>query len=163
MLRARGYVVSSEEPTDYLVRSIDLVHHAPYSTSPNIGGGDATGIPVPLFNLVYHDSLLTPWDMGENGGWGIPNGDAGRLHCLLNAGLPYAHPGATSEQISRVLEAAQLARRCGLMEMTSHEFLDGTWRKQRTTFSDGTTVTVNFETKEYSISYGAEEYEDQAR
>ena len=157
LLRARGYVVSSEEPTDYLVRSIDLVHHAPYSTSPNIGGGDATGIPVPLFNLVYHDSLLQPWDMGENGGWGIPNGDAGRLHCLLNAGLPYVGPGATSQQISQVVEAAQLARRCGMLEMTSHEFLDDTRRLQRTTFSDGTTVTVNFDTKESSISYGSKQ------
>jgi hypothetical protein len=154
LLRARGYVVSSEEPTDYLVRSLDLVHHAPYSTSPNIGGGAATGIPVPLFNLVYHDSLLQPWDMGEDGGWGIPDGDAGRLHCLLNAGLPYVHPGASDEQIARVREAAELARRCGMSEMVSHEFLDETHRLQRTTFSDGTVVTVNFDTKEYSISYG---------
>lgn len=154
LLRARGYVVSSEEPTDYLVRSLDLVHHGPYSTSPNIGGGAATGIPVPLFNLVYHDSLLLPWDMGEDGGWGIPGGDAGRLHCLLNAGLPYVHPGATSKLISRVQEAAELARRCGTLEMVSHEFLDDTHRLQRTTFSDGTTVTVNFATKEYSIAYG---------
>ncbi len=153
LLRARGYVVSSEEPTDYLVRSLDLVHHAPYSTSPNIGGGAATGIPVPLFNLVYHDSLLQPWDMGENGGWGIPDGDAGRLHCLLNAGLPYVHPGAPAQQIARVQEAAELARHCGLMEMTSHEFLDETRRKQRTMFHDGTSVTVDFDTKEYAIKY----------
>jgi hypothetical protein len=157
LLRARGYVVSSEEPTDYLVRSLDLVHHAPYSTSPNIGGGAATGIPIPLFNLVYHDSLLQPWDMGEDGGWGIPDGDAGRLHCLLNAGLPYAHTGSDKQQISRVLEAAKLARRCGTMEMVSHEFLDDTHRLQRTVFSDGTSVTVNFDTKEYSISYPANE------
>lgn len=157
LLRARGYVVSSEEPSDYLVRSLDLVHHGPYSTSPNIGGGAATGIPVPLLNLVYHDSLLQPWDMGENGGWGIPNGDAGRLHCLLNAGLPYVGPGADRQQIARVLEAAQLARRVGMLEMISHEFLDGSWRKQRTTFSDGTVVTVDFDTKEYSISYGPSE------
>lgn len=154
LLRARGYVVSSEEPTDYLVRSIDLVHHAPYSTSPNIGGGAATGIPVPLFNLVYHDSLLQPWDMGEDGGWGIPDGDAGRLHCLLNAGLPYVHPGSSAEQIARVQEAAELARRCGTLEMVQHEFLDSTRRLQRTMFSDGTTVTVNFATKEYAIAWG---------
>lgn len=154
LLRARGYVVSSEEPTDYLVRSIDLVHHAPYSTSPNIGGGAATGIPVPLFNLVYHDSLLQPWDMGEDGGWGIPDGDAGRLHCLLNAGLPYVHPGSSAEQIARVQEAAELARRCGTLEMVQHEFLDSTRRLQRTTFSDGTTVTVNFATKEHAIAWG---------
>lgn len=153
LLRARGYVVSSEEPSDYLVKSLDLVHHGPYSTFPNLGGGDASGIPIPLFNLVYHDSLLLPWDMGENGGWGIPNGDAGRLHCLLNAGLPYVAPGADAEQIARVKEAADLARRCGLMEMSTHEFLDETRRVQRSTFSDGTTVTVNFTTKEYQIVY----------
>ncbi|MHB8953658.1 MAG: DUF5696 domain-containing protein [Pirellulaceae bacterium] len=150
ILRARGYVVSSEEPTDFLVGSLDLVHHGPYSTSPNIGGGDATGIPVPLFNLVYHDCLLEPWDMGEDGGWGIPNGDAGRLHCLLNAGLPYAGPGSDAQQIARVHEAAALAARCGLLEMTNHEFLDGP-RKQRSTFSDGTTVTVDFRTKTHEI------------
>ncbi|MBM4090346.1 MAG: hypothetical protein FJ276_13120 [Planctomycetes bacterium] len=157
LLRARGYVVSSEEPADYLVRSLDLVHHAPYSTSPNIGGGAATGIPVPLFNLVYHDSLLQPWDMGEDGGWGIPNGDAGRLHCLLNAGLPYVSPGASAQQIDRVQEAAELARRCGTLEMVKHEFLDDGWRLQRTSFSDGTTVTVNFAAKEYDIAYGAQQ------
>ncbi len=152
LLRARGYVVSSEEPADYLVRSLDLVHHAPYSTSPHIGGGAATGIPVPLFNLVYHDALLQPWDMGEDGGWGIPTGDAGRLHCVLNAGLPYVGPGASAEDVARVQDAAALARRCGTLEMVSHEFLDGSWRRQRTVFGDGTVVQVDFDTKEYSVS-----------
>ncbi len=151
VLRARGYVVSSEEPADYTVGSIDLVHHGPYATSPNLGGGDATGIPVPLWSLVYHDALLLPWDMGEDGGWGIPKGDAGRLHCLLNAGLPYVGPGASPEDIARVKEAAELAQRCGMLELTNHEFLDGSHRKQRSTFSDGTKVTVDLNSKEYSI------------
>jgi hypothetical protein len=154
LLRARGYVVSSEEPADYLVRSLDLVHHGPYATFPNIGGGGPTGIPVPLFNLVYHDSILLPWDMGEDGGWGVPKGDAGWLHCLLNAGLPYAGIGAGPDRLNRVHEAAALARHCGLLEMTNHEFLDATNRSQRTTFSDGTRVTVNFDTKDYEVRYG---------
>jgi len=154
LLRARGYVVSSEEPADYLVRSLDLVHHGPYATSPNIGGGEAVGIPVPLFNLVYHDSILLPWNMGEDGGWGIPKGDAGRLHCLLNAGLPYVGLGASAEQIALVKEAARLAARCGTLEMTHHEFLDVSRRKQRTHFSDGTQVTVDFDTKDHTIEYG---------
>ncbi|HPO17326.1 MAG TPA: DUF5696 domain-containing protein [Candidatus Hydrogenedentes bacterium] len=151
VLRARGYVVSSEEPADYTVGSIDLVHHGPYATFPNLGGGDATGIPVPLWSLVYHDALLLPWDMGEDGGWGIPKGDAGRLHCLLNAGLPYVGPGASPEDIARVKEAAELAQRCGMLELTNHEFLDDTHRKQRSTFSDGTKVTIDLNTKEYKI------------
>lgn len=151
LLRARGYVVSSEEPADYLVRTLHLVHHGPYATYPNIGGGDASGIPVPLFNLVYHDAILLPWEMGDAGGWGVPKSDAAWLHCLLNAGLPYVYPGATEEQIALVKTAAALAQRCGTAEMVNHELLDGTNRKQRTTFSDGTQVTVDFDAKTFSI------------
>jgi hypothetical protein len=154
VLRARGYVVSSEEPTDYLAASIDLVHHGPYPITPAPGGSVAVGIPAPLFNLVYHDSLLMPWDMGESGGWGIPTGDAGRLHCLLNAGLPYVGPGADETMIARVKEAAALSQRCATKEMVNHEFLDGSRRKQRTTFSDGTRVTADFASKEYTIELG---------
>jgi hypothetical protein len=151
LLRARGYVISSEEPVDFAVPSLDLVHHGPYPTYPNLGGGTAVGIPVPLFSLVYHDSILLPWDMGEDGGWGTPKGDAGRLHCLLNAGLPYTGPGATPEQIKQVKEACALAERLAFQELVNHEFLDDTKRRQRTTYADGTQVTVNFDTKEYRI------------
>jgi hypothetical protein len=151
VLRARGYVVSSEEPADYLVRSLDLVHHGPYSTSKD---GGPMGIPVPLFNLVYHDSILLPWNMSEDGSWGMPKGDAGRLHCMLNAGLPYLDPGASDEQVTRVKEACALGQRCNTKEMVNHEFLDPSRRKQRTTFSDGTRVTVDFAAKTYAIEPG---------
>lgn len=153
LLRARGYVVSSEEPVDFSVPSLDLVHHGPYPTWKNLGGGEAVGIPVPLFNLVYHDAILLPWDMGEDGGWGTPKGDAGRLHCLLNGGLPYVSPGASDQQIQQVLEASKLARHVALMEMVDHQFLDETKRKQSTLYSDGTRVTVDFDQKTSSIDY----------
>jgi hypothetical protein len=153
LLRARGYVVSSEEPADYLVRSLDMVHHGPYSVGPKgYGAGEAVGIPVPLFNLVYHDSILLPWAMTDNGGWGIPNGDAGWLHCVLNAGLPYLSPGAGPGQIARVREVCGLALRLNLLDMTDHRFLDRYRRIQQTAFSDGTRVTVDFEKKTYSVS-----------
>lgn len=151
LLRARGYVVSSEEPTDYLASHIDLVHHGPYATYPNIGGGDARGIPAPLWNLIYYDALLLPWDMGEDGGWGTPKGDAGFLHCFLNAGLPYLGLGAGPEQIDRMKEACALNRRCANSEMLSHEFLDDSLRKQRVKYSDGTTVTIDLAAKAYAI------------
>jgi len=153
VLLARGYVVSSEEPTDYLAKTIEMVHHGPYPTLPNIGGGDACGIPIPLFNLVYHDSLMTPWDMGEDGGWGIPKGDAGRIHCVLNAGMPYVGPGADEKAVAHTKEAAELQKRLAFAEMTNHEFLDTTRRQQRSTYSDGTTVTVDFNAKSYEIKY----------
>ena len=152
LLRARGYVVSSEEPVEYAVNSLDLVHHAPYPTYPNIGGGEACGIPVPLFNLVYHDALLVPWDFGEDGGWGIPDGDAGRLYCLLHAGLPYLDPSAEAEVIERTLEAAAWSERCAFSEMQSHEFVGGDFRKQRAVYANGASVFVDFDTKEYVLT-----------
>jgi hypothetical protein len=39
-----------------------------------------------------------------------------------------------------------------LLEMTNHEFLDSNYRKERTTFADGTTVTVNWDDNSYSIN-----------
>ncbi|MDX9976283.1 MAG: DUF5696 domain-containing protein [FCB group bacterium] len=151
LLRARGYVVSSEEPTDYLARSLDLVHHGPYPVRGGNGEGVAVGVPIPLFNLVYHDSILLPWSMTEDGGWGIPKGDAGRLHCLLNAGLPYVDAGVSPEGIAFVKEAMALSQRCARQEMLNHEFLTPDRRQQRTTFADGTVVTVNLDTREYRV------------
>lgn len=153
VLKARGYVVSSEEPTDYFAGTLHLVHHGPYATHPHIGGGAACAIPVPLFNLVYHDSLMTPWEMGEDGGWGIPKGDSGRIHCLLNAGMPYVGPGADAAAIARVKEACALQETCAFAEMTDHRFLDDTRRKQETTFSNGVVVRADFDAKTAEVVY----------
>jgi hypothetical protein len=46
---------------------------------------------------------------------------------------------------------AALHKRVGLLEMTNHEFLDASYRNERTTFSDGTTVTVDWNTKAVAI------------
>ena len=67
-VRSYGGVVSSEEPSDWSVPCLDLVHHGPFALSPGPGSGPAMGIPVPLFNLVYHDALLMPWSMGRGEG-----------------------------------------------------------------------------------------------
>ena len=40
---------------------------------------------------------------------------------------------------------AALNKRVGLLEMTNHEFLDANRRQERTTFSDGITVTVDWD------------------
>ncbi len=149
-IRAAGGVVSSEEPADWAIPHIDLVHHGPYALVPNPGRGPAIGIPVPLFSLVYHDALLLPWSLGK-GAWGIPQNDLGFLHGLANAGLPYLSLNPAEEELDRVRTMCALHERVGLLEMTSHEFLDESHRKQRTRFADGTTVTIDLDSETFEI------------
>ncbi|MCX8063564.1 MAG: DUF5696 domain-containing protein, partial [Candidatus Hydrogenedentes bacterium] len=152
-LKNRGYIVSSEEPTDLYVPVLDLVHHGPYYLDGSFENGEKVGIPVPLFNLVYHDAIIIPWSFTEDGGWGIPKGDAGYLHCVLNAGMPYLSIDAEKEEIEKIKEFCRLQAHCQSLEMINHEFLDSSFRKQRTTFADGTKITVDFDSKTYEIQY----------
>ncbi len=149
-VRAWGGVVSSEEPSDWSVKHLDLVHHGPYALNPNPGRGPAMGIPVPLFNLVYHDALLLPWSL-ERGAWGIPEKDLGFLHALANGGMPYLGLNPGPEALDRVRAVCALHRRVALLEMTRHEFLDAGRRRQRTTFADGTRVTVDFDRDTWQV------------
>jgi hypothetical protein len=47
---------------------------------------------------------------------------------------------------------AILQQRLAQVEMTGHEFLDEDRRKERTTFADGTTVTVDWDAETAEIS-----------
>ena len=149
-VRAWGGVVSSEEPSDWSVKHLDLVHHGPFALNPNPGKGPAMGIPVPQFNLVYHDALLLPWSL-ERGAWGIPEKDLGFLHALANGGMPYLGLNPGPEELDRVRAVCALHRRVALLEMTRHEFLDPGRRRQRTTFADGTRVTVDFDRDTWEV------------
>lgn len=163
MLRDRGLIVSSEELGAQMVKYLDLVHHAPYGVTPQ-GGGVAVGIPVPFANLVYHDCVFVPWLTEGKGGWGIPDGDSGRMHCILNAQTPYLNNSmcpASYEtdktdlkmQIQKVQEVAKINERLYNQELLNHEFLDDNYRVQRTTFADGTRITVDFDKDEYKVEY----------
>jgi hypothetical protein len=46
---------------------------------------------------------------------------------------------------------AALHKRLATVEMTGHEFLDKDRRRERTVFADGTTVTVDWNTKAVEI------------
>ena len=51
-----------------------------------------------------------------------------------------------------VARMTALHRRVALLAMTNHEFLDANLRKERTTFADGTTVTVDWDAKTVVVS-----------
>lgn len=146
IIRRRGEIVSSEEGVSAFVDAIDLVHHAPYIYALfemehlNLPGL----IPVPLLNLVYHDCLLEPWALGHSG-WGLPAGQCGALHGLLNGGLPMLDGLDPSDEELRLAgELCRLQSTVWNREMTGHELLSADAALQRSTFADGTAVTVDW-------------------
>ena len=159
MLRERGIIVSSEEAGAQMVKYLDLVHHAPYAVTPQ-GGGVGVGISVPLTNLVYHDCFFVPWHIEGKGGWGIPDGDSGFLHCVLNGQTPYFNnsmaefgkeeKASVIKRVEKVKEACAVNELVYNAELIKHEFLDG-YRKQKATYSNGVTVTVDFDNDTYTV------------
>ena len=152
-VRSKGGIISSEEPVDWAVPHIDLVHHGPYALDPNPGRGPAMGIPIPLYSLVYHDAMLLPWSMGK-GAWGIPETDLGMLHALLNAGMPYISLNPNEKELENVRAVCELHEQVGLLEMTNHEFVDDSYRRQRSTFADGTQVEIDLGAGKYEVKWG---------
>lgn len=168
-LDEKGLIMSSEEPAMQLLNHIALVHHGPFTLRPQ-ENGEAVGIPVPLGNLVFHDCVIVPWNWFNN--WGIPKGDNGDLYCALCAGMPYISPYGSGlkkigkdnrtadlelmddeslkKEIARVAPLCELQAKLYNKEMVKHEFLDGA-RRQRATYSDGTTVTIDLDKNTYEI------------
>ena len=102
-------------------------------------------VTVPLFNLVYHDAIITPYRTGD-----MQN----ILYGLLIGGLPQVGDLKTDldKNLALIRQMAALHERLALIEMTKHEFLDKNYRKERTTFADGTTVTVDWDANAFEIS-----------
>ena len=74
------------------------------------------------------------------------------LYGLLNGGLPRADLRSIDRVREMVDRMTALHQRVALLEMTRHEFLDASFRKERTTFADGTTVTVDWDAKTFTVS-----------
>ena len=168
-LNEKGLIMSSEEPGMQLLNHLALVHHGPHALKPQ-ENGKPIGIPIPLCNLVYHDCIIIPWNWFNN--WGIPKGEDGDLYCALNAGMPYLHPYGNSlkkigtdnrtadiemmndeelkKEISRIEPLCNLQEQLYNKEMLKHEFL-GSYRKQKTTYSDGTSITIDLDKNTYTI------------
>ena len=123
-----------------------------------------------MFNLKFLESLKEAFSPKANllkfsEGQRSANEDY-MLYALLNGGAPYlcrdaAYPnidGAFVSEIEQKLEddvercrvVASLHEKVAKQEMIRHEILEN-GNVQRTTFADGTQVTVNFETQSYEI------------
>lgn len=166
-LNSQGIVPSSEECTDWAMRELVFCHYGPHHFMLQKPGTPRSGLPVPLFNLVYHDAMMLPWPMEPAEEFR----EDMMLYALLNAGMPYlirdaAYPGidgAFSEvqrkeflkaKIERTKVVQRLQARLAHEEMVSHHFLDTDGpSRQETVFGDGTRVLVDFAKGEYAIQY----------
>lgn len=162
-LISKDILPSSEECGDWAMRSLVFAHYGPYDFMLEKPGTPRNGYPVPLFNLVYHDCVIFPWPMDI-----LENGEDYMLYALLNGGGAYvdkdgAYPNvdgafdhnarekALDEEIRRYQVVAKLQEKVAKLEMTNFEWVDHDPYVQRSTFADGTSVTINLHEMSYEI------------
>jgi hypothetical protein len=130
-------IVATEAGADWVVPYVDVV---------NSSGGGSKAILLPLYNLVYHDSVIVSFGARD---------EKSLLQGLLFGGVPewpIQQANVSEKMLGLMRQMLALHKRIGLLEMTKHEFLDANFRKERTTFADGTTVTVDWDKMSVSIN-----------
>jgi hypothetical protein len=131
-------IVGTEDGSDWVIPYVDYVtSRMNRSRNSGVDPDHEDAIQVPLYELVYHDAVVTTYDPGD-------------LRGLLHGSAPEWWSGM-KVNLADVRRMAALHKRVALAEMTNHEFLDLERRRERTTFSDGTTVTVDWQTRSVDI------------
>ena len=130
-------IVATEAGADWVIPYVDVI---------NQSGGGSKAILVPLYNLVYHDAVIVSYGVRDQ---------QSLLRGILNGGvpeLPIQENAIDEKRMSLIRAMAKLHERVALLEMTTHEFLGANYRKERSTFADGTTVTVDWDTNSFTVS-----------
>jgi hypothetical protein len=128
-------IVATEAGADWTI---------PYADVINQSGGGSKAILVPLYQLVYHDAVIVCFNARDQ---------KSLLQGLLFGGVPELPIGPTDDKTLALIRAMMaLHKRVALLDMTKHEFLNANYRKERTTFADGTTVTVDWDSNTFQIS-----------
>ena len=138
-VRSNLGIVGTEDAADWTIPYVDYATSR-FNRNPG-SGNDATSqgaIEIPLYELVYHDAIVT-------------TGAGGDLRSYLHANAPSLGRAGSQSDPAEVRRRAALHRRVGLVEMVNHEFLNAKRSTERTTFADGTTVTVDWDTKSAEI------------
>lgn len=160
-LLSKNILPSSEEVNDWAVPWLVFCHYAPYDFMLREPGSPKYGIPIPMFNLVYHDCLIIPWMMEK-----LPEEDY-MLYALLNGGAPYlvrdpAYMGIdgafTLEEempwkthLERVRLVSDFHEKVGEAELVRHEIMDEQGYRQRSDFANGYSVEVDLKEGTYRI------------
>ena len=161
-LLSKNILPSSEEVNDWCMKSLVFCHYAPYDFMLHEPGSPKMGIPIPLFNLVYHDCVIEPWMMDK-----VSENEDYMLYALINGGAPYlvrdpAYPGIDgsftidndlklTDDIERSKIVSDFHEKVAKSELVKHELLDEAGRKQASTFANGYRVFVDFDNSSYEI------------
>ncbi|MCS6860481.1 MAG: hypothetical protein NZT92_09200 [Abditibacteriales bacterium] len=124
---------------------------------------------VPLWELVFHDCVVSTWYWGDASDWLLqaapevtPNKDAFNILYgtipLLWANREGSWHTARDVFLRTYRNTCKLHEVIAGTEMLSHEFVTPDHAVQRTKFSDGTTVIVNFGEKPYTAELGGRKY-----
>jgi len=117
---------------------------------------------LPLWELVYHDCVVSQWYWGDYNNKLPSLWDKRDLFNILYGTPPmfmFNHEfwEKNKERFARSYKnVCSVARAVGCAEMTDHRFLTPDRDVQQTTFANGITVTVNFGEKSYRLADGKE-------
>jgi hypothetical protein len=115
---------------------------------------------IPLFELVYHDCVVSYWYWGDSSNRLPEYWDTRDLFNALYGTPPLwvMDPALWQESEARFIQsyktAVPVARQTGYSEMTDHAFLTTDHSVQQTTFSNGNRVVVNFGPGSYRLEDG---------
>lgn len=159
-LTSQNIISSSEECNDYAISSLVFAHYGPYEFMlKDPSDPQRMGIPIPLFNLVYHDCFILPWPMEKHD-------EDYMLYALLNGGAPYliregAYPNtdgafdqgniSNKKHQERCDIVSRLHEKVALAEMIDHQLLDHKGKRQKAIFANGISVTINLDDNTYQI------------
>ncbi|HTS26494.1 MAG TPA: DUF5696 domain-containing protein [Bryobacteraceae bacterium] len=132
-------IVGTEAGADWTIPYVDYTTSR-FNRNPSSGNDTMSqhAIQVPLYELVYHDAVVTMRGADELRGW-------------LHANAPGLGWGGMPADRQELLRTMKLHKRVGAVEMTNHEFLNEKRTRERTTFADGTTVTVDWDRKTVEV------------
>ncbi len=136
-----GLLLNNEHPKDwaapyfYSARLVDF-HKIVYGYDM---AGETVGIPVPLWNIVYHDCLL-------------PN-VSDVLGQMLNGAPPSVSLAEDDEKVfEQIRMQIKLHKAVGYESIVDHQFLSGDFKVQQTRFSNGVTVKIDENNKTFKIT-----------
>ena len=121
-----------------------------------------TGYRVPLWELVYHDSVVAIWYWGDNSDKQPELWDRRDLWNVLYGTPPLwmINPEKWREHRERWVacykNVCPIVRKTSYREMLDHRWLTTDRTVQQTTFSDGLIVTVNFGDRPFADEAGRE-------